>query len=204
MNGQMNNKVEVSSANLQAAYDVADENTKKVLEALFGKCVTPKEEHTPTLDDYKSIRTYEDACKALGESVDEEALADAGVPRHIIAQMKLELICKALWGGEVKVYPDPQGNRIYWYPFFALYNDKEIEDMSEEKRGALLSAYADGGAVAGFGFLDAHSRSSYSYADSGFRLCLDTEEKAEYFGIQFIELWAEAIAYNFTVGERLN
>lgn len=203
MNGQMNNKVEVSFANLQAAYDVADENTKKVLEALFGKCVTPKEEYTPTLNDYKSIRSYEDACKALGESVDEETLEEAGVPKHIIAQMKLELICKALWGGDVEVYPDPQGNRVYWYPYFALYSKSEIEDMDNEQRGALLSATASAGACAGFGFLTANSRSSYSNALSGFRLCLDTEEKAEYFGKQFIELWAEAIAYNFTVGERL-
>ncbi len=117
--------------------------------------------------------------------------------------MKLELICKALWGGEVKVYPDPDCNRIYWYPWFGLYNQSEIDDMSDEKRGCLLSASALYGAHAGFGSLDANSRSSYSIAYSGFRLCLDTEEKAEYFGKQFLELWAEAIAYNFSVGERL-
>ena len=51
-------------------------------------------ESKPSLKDYKSIRSYKDACKALGESVDEETLKKAGVPKHIIAQMKLELICK--------------------------------------------------------------------------------------------------------------
>ena len=158
---------------------------------------------TPNLKDYKSIRSYEDACKALGESVDEETLSEAGVPKHIIAQMKLELICKALWGGEVKVYPDPDGNCIYWYPYFALYNQSEVKGMGDEERGCLLSAAADGGASAGFGSLSANRRSSYSYASGGFRLCLDTEEKAEYFGKQFLELWAEAIAFNFSVGERL-
>ena len=117
--------------------------------------------------------------------------------------MKLELICKALWGGEVKVYPSPDGNRIYWYPYFALYNQSEVEGMDDEERGCLLSAFAPFGANAGFGFLDAHDRSSYSNAHSGFRLCLDTEEKAEYFGKQFLKLWAEAIAFNFSVGERL-
>ena len=158
---------------------------------------------TPNLKDYKTIRSYEDACKALGESVDEETLKKAGVPKHIIAQMKLELVCKALWGGEVKVYPDPDGNRIYWYPWFALYNQNEIDNMNDKQRGCLLSAYATSGASAGFGSLYAPYRSSYSYAASGFRLCLDTEEKAEYFGKQFLELWAEAIAFNFSVGERL-
>ena len=201
----MNNeskKIEVSESNLKAAFEVADESTKKELVALFGK-IEPTDDNKPSLKDYKSIRSYADACKALGESVDEETLPKAGVPKHIIAQMKLELICKALWGGEVKVYPDPDGNRIYWYPWFALYNQSEIDGMSDKERGCLLSAGADYGAGAGFGSLTAGDRSSYSYAYSGFRLCLDTEEKAEYFGKQFLELWAEAIAFNFSVGERL-
>ncbi len=201
----MNNeskKIEVSESNLKAAFEVADESTKKVLVALFGN-IEPTDDNKPNLKDYKSIRSYEDACKALGESVDEETLSEAGVPKHIIAQMKLELICKALWGGEVKVYPDSDGNRIYWYPYFALYNQSEVEGMGDEERGCLLSASAHAGALAGFGCLDAVRRSSYSSARSGFRLCLDTEEKAEYFGKQFLELWAEAIAFNFSVGGRL-
>lgn len=201
----MNNeskKIEVSESNLKAAFEVADESTKKVLVALFGN-IEPTDDNKPSLKDYKSIRSYEDACKALGESVDEETLKKAGVPKHIIAQMKLELICKALWGGEVKVYPDPDENRIYWYPWFALYNQSEIDGMSDKERGCLLSASAFNGAHAGFGSLNATYRSSYSYASCGFRLCLDTEEKAEYFGKQFLELWAEAIAFNFSVGERL-
>lgn len=78
-----------------------------------------------------------------------------------------------------------------------------MERMNKEQRGALLSAGANRGAAAGFGCLGASGRSSYWDADSGFRLCLDTEEKAEYFGKQFVELWAEAIAFNFTVGEHI-
>lgn len=201
----MNNeskKIEVSESNLKAAFEVADESTKKVLVALFGK-IEPTDDNKPSLKDYKSIRSYADACKALGESVDEETLSKAGVPKHIIAQMKLELICKALWGGEVKVYPDPNGNRTYYYPWFALYTKDEVERMDSEERGCLLSATADHGANAGFGCLNAYSRSSYSAADSGFRLCLDTYEKARYYGTQFLELWTEYLAYNFKVGERL-
>ena len=197
-----NKKIEVSESNLKAALELADESTKKVLVALFGK-IEPTDNNKPSLKDYKTIRSYEDACKALGESVDEETLSEAGVPKHIIAQMKLELICKALWGGEVKVYPDPDGNRVYWYPWFALYNQNEIDKMNDKQRGCLLSASAHSGAAAGFGYLHAPGRSSGSYASGGFRLCLDTEEKAEYFGRQFLELWAEAIAFNFSVGERL-
>lgn len=160
-------------------------------------------EEQPNLKDYKSIKTYEDACTVLGERVDEEKLSDAGVPKHIIALMKLELVCKALWGGEVKVYPDAKGSRVYYYPWFWLYTKNEINSMSSEDRGLLLSAYAGHGAIAGWGSATTSNRSSDSHASSGFRLCLDTEEKAVYFGQQFIELWAEYLAYNFTVGERL-
>lgn len=59
------------------------------------------------------------------------------------------------------------------------------------------------GANAGFGSLNADHRSSYANAYVGFRLCQETEEKAKYFGQQFIELWAEYLKFNFTVGNRL-
>ena len=75
--------------------------------------------------------------------------------------------------------------------------------MNPEQRGALLSADAGGGADAGFGSLGASHRSSGANADVGFRLCQETEEKAKYFGQQFIELWAEYLKFNFTVGNRL-
>ena len=75
--------------------------------------------------------------------------------------------------------------------------------MNPEQRGALLSAGAFYGASAGFGYLYASTRSSYAHASLGFRLCQETEEKAKYFGQQFIELWAEYLKFNFTVGNRL-
>ena len=75
--------------------------------------------------------------------------------------------------------------------------------MNPEQRGALLSASAGDGASAGFGCLCANNRSSNAGAYFGFRLCQETEEKAKYFGQQFIELWAEYLKFNFTVGNRL-
>lgn len=210
------NVIEINSANYDAAYAMADEQTRKVLAVLCGRDgeTTAPAKPAPTLSDYTTIRSYEDACVALGFSPTilnkplvvaetEDGEDKVELPKHIVAQMKLETICRALWGGEVKVYPDPKGERTYWYPWFALYTKDEMERMNKEQRGALLSAYANLGASAGFGCLYAHYRSSHSYALSGFRLCLDTEEKAEYFGKQFVELWAEAIAFNFTVGEHI-
>ncbi len=209
------NVIEINSANYDAAYAMADEQTRKVLAVLCGRSdeTTAPAKPAPTLSDYTTIRSYEDACVALGiePTLNKSLIVRNGdsvedlfeLPKHIVAQMKLETICRALWGGEVKVYPDPKGERTYWYPWFALYTKDEMERMNKEQRGALLSATATHGARAGFGCLAATSRSSHSLALSGFRLCLDTEEKAEYFGKQFVELWAEAIAFNFTVGEHI-
>lgn len=200
-----NKELKITSANYEAAYAMADDNTRKILAVLVGDnetTATPSRP-APSLSDYTTIRSYEDACVALGESLDVEKLVAAGVPNHIIAQMKLEHICKALWGGENKCQPTADGSKVWWYPVMALWTPGEISNMSDDERGALLSAFADYGATAGFGILAANFRSSLSHAASGFRLCLDTEEKAEYFGKQFVELWAEAYAYNFTVGGHL-
>ena len=200
-----NKELKITSANYEAAYAMADDNTRKILAVLVGDnetTATPSQP-APSLSDYTTIRSYEDACVALGESMDVEKLVAAGVPNHIIAQMKLEHICKALWGGENKCQPTADGSKVWWYPVMALWTPGEISNMSDDERRALLSAYADAGATAGFGYLYADTRSSNSNAHSGFRLCLDTEEKAEYFGKQFVELWAEAYAYNFTVGGHL-
>lgn len=208
-------KVEIEESKLQTAYANACDGIKDFMESLFGKKVF--EAAKPTLDDYKTIRTYEDACEALGETPilsenRKKALCAKfpdhydfrqNMPNHIIALMKLETISRALWGRNFQPKPDGEGSKVYWYPWFALWTKKEVEDMNPEQRGALLSAIALHGASAGFGCLDAGSRSSYAYAHFGFRLCQETEEKAKYFGQQFIELWAEYLKFNFTVGNRL-
>lgn len=191
-------KVEIEESKLQTAYANACDGVKDFMESLFGKKVF--EAAKPTLDDYKTIRTYEDACKALGEPIFEDP---NNLPNHIIALMKLETISRALWGRNWQPQPDAEGNNVFWFPWFALWTKKEVEDMKPEQRGALLSASANLGATAGFGCLNADTRSSYASAYLGFRLCQETEEKAKYFGQQFIELWAEYLKFNFTVGNRL-
>lgn len=207
-------KVEIEESKLQTAYANACDGVKDFMESLFGKKVF--EAAKPTLDDYKTIRTYEDACVALKQdairvdSVNRDTttvLTNGGdrvnMPSHIVALMKLETISRALWGRDFQPKPDGEGSKVYWYPWFALYTKKEINDMYPEQRGALLSAGAYYGAHAGFGCLYAGNRSSGANAYIGFRLCQETEEKAKYFGQQFIELWAEYLKFNFTVGNRL-
>lgn len=192
----MNKVIEVTENDVKAAFQAAKtDEMKEVLAALFCK------REAPTLDNYKTIKSYEDACEALGVSpIQPEKM---NVSKHIVALMKLETISKALWGKDFDPKPDPKGEKCFWYPYFALYTQDEIEGLNEAQRGALLSASATYGTSAGFGSLSTDSRSSYAYAGIGFRLCQETEEKAQYFGTQFIELWAEYLSYNFTTGERI-
>lgn len=190
--------IEVTEKEVKAEFDAAkSDEVKNVLAALFCK---PEDRVKPSLDDYKSIKTYEDACEALGE----EPVGDLGdhVDKHIIALIKLETISRALWGKDWQPKPDPDGSKYFYYPWFALYTQSEMDSMNEEDRGALLGANANDGANAGFGCLSAGYRSSRSTAGVGFRLCQETEEKAKYFGIQFKEIWADYLAFNFTVEKK--
>lgn len=208
-------KIQIEKEKVQAAYKDACDGVKEMLIKMFGKEVC--EAAKPTLDDYKTIKSYEDACEVLGltpilsENRNKALCAQfpdhydfrQNMPKHIIALMKLEIISRALWGKDFQPEPDAEGKKTYWYPWFSLYTKKEMEEMSEENRkslrGALLAGSAYTGAAAGFGCLCTSHRSSRSYASIGFRLCQETPEKAEYFGKQFIELWAEYLAFGFKV-----
>lgn len=191
----MNKVIEVTENDVKAAFQAAKtDEMKEVLAALFCK------REAPTLDNYKTIKSYEDACEALGVPTIKP---DMNLPKHVVALMKLETVSKALWGKNFDPMPDPKGEKCFWYPYFALYTQDEIEGLNEAQSGALLSAFAYLGTTAGFGCLTTYNRSSNANAYIGFRLCQETEEKAQYFGTQFIELWAEYLSYNFTTGERI-
>ena len=208
--------IEVTEKGVKAAFGVAkSDEVKKVLAALF--C---KPENKPNRDDYKSIKTYEDACEALKtdpiifgnndpfigelfEDCEDLGMKKADLPNHIIALIKLETISHALWGRTFQPKPDAKGSECYYSPRFSLCTKKEIKDMSDDYKGAFMSVDTHDGESTGFGCLIATPYSSYECAPFGFRLCQETEEKALYFGKQFAELWADYIAYYLAVGERI-
>lgn len=158
-------KIQIEKEKVQAAYKDACDGVKEMLIKMFGKEVC--EAAKPTLDDYKTIKSYEDACEVLGltpilsENRNKALCAQfpdhydfrQNMPKHIIALMKLEIISRALWGKDFQPKPDAEGKEIYWYPWFALYTKKEMEEMSEEKRKSLRGALLAGAALwCGCGF----------------------------------------------------
>ena len=203
--------ITINKEKVAELYQNASAETKKALKSLFGDESNFIDKPKPNLDDYTTIKTYEDACEALGAgSVLNEPNPvmylcgrEYKVPPHIIALMKLETISRALWGRTWEPKPDAEGSESLYYPVFALYTQQEMEDMNEDERKSLLFASANNSMTAGFGCLFVSDSSAYKCADISFRLYQEDYEKAKYFGNQFLELWAEYMKFNFKIGDKL-
>lgn len=193
----------LGAAQIKERFAKGSDEAKALLKDLFGEKFFSR----PTLDDHTTIKTYEDACEALGiEPVD---FANLAVPDHIKALMKLETISRALWGKNWEPKPQAEwdGRTYFWFPWFCLYTKDEAERIRRNPEdydcAALLGGRASTGAYAGFGCLYTSDRPSYTDATGGFRLCQESREKARYFANTFAELGVEYLAFNFTVGERI-
>ena len=143
------------------------------------------------------IKTFDDACKAIGLAGPEalpELLQEkyaAIVPSHIKAQLKLEIITLALNEGWQHI---PDGKHWAYWPWFFLYTAGEIADMGKKgaEERAMINATDVSDVFAGLGSAVSHYAWSDSHAYIGSRLAYKSRELARYSGKQFIELWKEA------------
>lgn len=153
------------------------------------------------MNDYTSILTYEDACTALGESVNEPALAAAGATLQIIAQLKCELVAKAINGGKHIVF---SGDITTYAPFFEEYASiqKICRYHSLWRNGEVYVApmqKSDGadaflcGCRVGVFDSDCEER-AYPH-----RIIFESEGKAYHFGKYFMGLWAQAFLPDWNV-----
>jgi hypothetical protein len=122
--------------------------------------------------DYKTIKTYEDACKKIG--VNPETLADvSSVPdefkKSITAHNKLLIIYKAINNGWKSDYSN--WNQYKYYPWFRVLSS-------------------------GFGFSFSLYLYDHSDATVGSRLCTDTSEKALYVAKQFEALYQDYLLFS--------
>ena len=141
------------------------------------------------------IKTFEDACKELGEKhpmwiaykdayeldVDENA-------HDIIAYLKLRIIIAALNEGWTPQFTEGEER---WYPWFTLWTEEELSEKSDEWKADrhLISTGGYPGDYAGFAC--AGSEFARSAVNFGSRLCFKSEALATYCGKQFISLWAD-------------
>lgn len=131
-----------------------------------------KKEKTEKKFDYKTIKTFEDACVKLG--IDPTALPELSlIPEEfnkpILAVYRLMIIYKAINNGWV---PD-WGNRGQgkYYPWYAVLSS-------------------------GFGFSGTLFTYGRTSTGVGSRLCTDTSEKARYIAAQFEAEYKEYFLYN--------
>lgn len=149
------------------------------------------------MDITDKIKTFDDACKAIGLAGPEalpELLQEkyaAIVPSHIKAQLKLEIITLALNEGWQHI---PDGKHWAYWPWFCLYTAGEIADMGKKdaEERAMINATDVSEVFSGLGFACSSTAWSYSDAYFGSRLAYKSRELARYSGKQFIELWKEA------------
>lgn len=148
------------------------------------------------------VKTYKDACKILGKDplekyIDKtvelengEKFVSYSLPLDEIAYIQLKTIIEALNEGWK---PQLTEDEYRWYPWFYLYTKEEIKRKSKadlkRQRGLLLGGGANSGARCGFASVNSSYTPSSTGAYVGSRLCLKSEELADYCGRQFIEIW---------------
>ena len=190
--------MDIKEENIISAYKIADDNGKKLLQALFPNTLEANKtsEKRPITE---RIKTFDDACEVLGENNDlvkayKEIMSTCTYTdaKDILAYLKLRIICAALNEGWKPKFTEDE---YRYYPWFYLYSEKEVEEMDEEKKqeinlistGALIGCNASGG----FGCVSAINVPSAAAAFIGSRLCLKSDTLAIYCGKQFINIWAD-------------
>lgn len=183
--------MEIKKENAVAAYNAADENTKKMFLSLLPEL----EEAIKPRDITESVKTFEDAVEVLGK---EHSFVRAyccvkdidECSNDIAAYMKLRIICAALNEGWEPQFAE---NEWRWYPWFTLWTEKELSEKSAEWKAGqrLISIGEYSGDYAVFASANSSNLHSRATSDIGSHLCLKNEALATYCGQQFISLWAD-------------
>ena len=148
------------------------------------------------------IKTFEDACDDLnrramaGDKLANDLMTDLqfNSPRtpDLLAYIQLRIITYALNEGWVPQFTEDE---YRYYPYFYLYTQKEIDEMSEDDKAQLLyvGGYANNGALCGLSISASHNAFSCSDALIGARLAFKSSELAKYAGRQFAALWSALV-----------
>lgn len=140
------------------------------------------------------IKTFEDACEKLGQAhcyVTEYNMCRQQIhSADLLAYYKLRIICAALNEGWE---PQFKNGEYRYYPWFWLYSQKEIDEMSEQDKSDAGMIPTDDYETdyCGFACADSACAPSGTYAYVGSRLCFKNRELALYAGRQFTQLYAD-------------
>lgn len=139
------------------------------------------------------VKTFKDACNELGIEHDKwvQDKKDLGLEADVIAYLKLRIIAAALNEGWK---PQFTTDEYRYFPWFYLYTQSEIDEMSEEEKSRVVDrSFSNANASGGVAYASSNYVSSVTYTFIGSRLAFKTRELAEYAGRQFVEIWADYV-----------
>lgn len=184
----------IKRENAMAAYNVASDETKKVLATLLG------EDFCVAKDIKDRVKTFEDACRELGNDhplviqyklYNEQMKGNFDYMEDLTSYFKLRIITAALNEGWE---PQFTKDEYRWYPWYNLYTQEEIDRMDEDEKKEVGLLLWGGSAISGSrcGLASASSNRAWSGSASTFgsRLAFKSEELATYAGKQFIKIYA--------------
>ena len=164
----------------------------------------PKVDNRPVTE---RIKTFEDACNALG---DEHPLVkeywgvvnvDPDITQDLIAYLKLRIIVAVLNEGWE---PKFEKGEYRYYPWFYLYTKEQYDELNDKEKGrCVLRSGFNTSSHDGFVLCSANYDASSSSTNNGSRLAFRTCELAAYAGKQFTEEWADFM-FKPRTGEELN
>lgn len=143
----------------------------------------------------KRIKTFEDACEALGNEhpyVKEYlSTVNINITQDLISYLQLRIITEALNEGWKPTFD--KGEYRY-YPWFFSYTKEEYDELDEDekKKCRIPPKLNNNDDVNGYlEYVYAGFAGSYSYSNGGVRLTFKTKELAKYCGEQFIDIWID-------------
>ena len=180
--------MDIKEENIISAYKTADDNGKKLLQALFPNTQLeanktsekrPITERIKTFDDaYRELGSEHPFCKTLDLFIQTNVNNDISNIADVLAYLKLRIICAALnEGWEPKFTKD----EYRYYPYFYVLTKEEYEHLKDDAKGrCVVFAYPSIG-------------SAGSSTVNGVRLALRTKELAQYAGKQFLDIWIDFV-----------
>ncbi len=186
--------MEIKNENIMAAYNAADESGKQMLRAMFPDMEwnTAQTDNRPITE---RIKTFEDACNALGEDHPFVAAYNAVEDldewgEDLEAYLKLRIITAALNEGWEPQFTQDEDR---WFPWFVLWTEEELTGKSDEwkRERRLTTMQYHRGEYAGLAYANSINAPSSAAANFGSRLCFKSDTLAEYAGKQFIKLWMD-------------
>ena len=144
----------------------------------------------PTLTDYTTIRSYEDACVALHRL--PLSLSDVqAIDDFTIAMLQLETIAEAIRGEDGPILFDSRVATSSYAPCFGRYVEEEMADQSDVLRESALWVHTGAGVNDIFAMSHIAKIETNGYKCINPRIMQHSYEKAQYLGgRRFVKLWA--------------